>query len=558
MNKLMPILAALLTLLAACSRGFRDDLQRADALMETAPDSAMALLQAVDTATLAGRDLPYYALLYTQAQVKTDAAPASDSLIAIALESFRHDPAPDLRLRAHFYSAQVAYYSGNLPDAMRGAIVAYEIAKAQNDDYWHAKAAELMSYIFTDIYNDSQSQQFNREAIDYYLRAGKIRNHRFALCDLAIYHINQGQYNQAITILDSIRAVNAAEPDFDSALDDYASRALISALTNSGRFAEADSLIGNCANLYSHEDSLSTNIFQSYIATNETDAHKLSSALMSAYGLADNDKERLRVLYADYCNAMMWENYPKAACLADTLLWLQGEVAESLLNESVTSIQRDYYSGQATLQRQKARNLITFIIIAAVVAIVIIVLMFILYKQRIRAKNAELSGILAELARYRDQSDDNAKNMELLFKEKTETFNKLCSEYYNFKDNPEAHKKIKELLDKELAKLRTQKRLKEIEESIDKYRGGAMSSLRRECPFPSKEELRFLTFSLAGFSAKTIAFLTNLTDENFHKRKSRICARIAESDAPGKENILQKLNCYSSEVGIGATHQNDR
>lgn len=67
MRILFPIVIAFAFLLSACSGADHNVLKRADALMEEHPDSALSILLAIDNTGIGSQDLPYYALLMTQA-----------------------------------------------------------------------------------------------------------------------------------------------------------------------------------------------------------------------------------------------------------------------------------------------------------------------------------------------------------------------------------------------------------------------------------------------------------------------------------------------------------
>ena len=83
----MPLkyLIILLLAFASCTADSRHpQLAMADAVMESAPDSAMSILLKVDTAALSQTDKAYYSLLYTQAQIKTWVVVDTDSLFHTA------------------------------------------------------------------------------------------------------------------------------------------------------------------------------------------------------------------------------------------------------------------------------------------------------------------------------------------------------------------------------------------------------------------------------------------------------------------------------------------
>lgn len=85
------LLALILFLLSSCKSENGKLLNRADSVMEEHPDSAMMILQGIDRHSLKGNELAYYALLYTQSQVKTDIPLDSDSLIRIAYAKYSDD-----------------------------------------------------------------------------------------------------------------------------------------------------------------------------------------------------------------------------------------------------------------------------------------------------------------------------------------------------------------------------------------------------------------------------------------------------------------------------------
>ncbi len=75
-------------LMCACSSPERKLLARADSVMEENPDSALAILEQLDRRSLDKSELPYYALLMTQALVKTDVPVDSDTLISLAYRKY--------------------------------------------------------------------------------------------------------------------------------------------------------------------------------------------------------------------------------------------------------------------------------------------------------------------------------------------------------------------------------------------------------------------------------------------------------------------------------------
>lgn len=89
-------------ILAACSSPEHKLLKQADSIITDHPDSAMAILSAIDPDRLGKRDFPYYALLHAQAQVETGNPAPDDSLINVAYEKYGAMRG-DRGIRANFY-----------------------------------------------------------------------------------------------------------------------------------------------------------------------------------------------------------------------------------------------------------------------------------------------------------------------------------------------------------------------------------------------------------------------------------------------------------------------
>ena len=100
--------AALLLLFSACgSNNDANLIDSADFIMEENPDSALTLLDQVDISNLNHEYSARYALLVTQAKVKTDIIIPNDSLISIAVEHFSKDKHSNEYMRAAFYEGFV-------------------------------------------------------------------------------------------------------------------------------------------------------------------------------------------------------------------------------------------------------------------------------------------------------------------------------------------------------------------------------------------------------------------------------------------------------------------
>lgn len=63
-------------------------------------------------------------------------------------------------------------------------LTAYEESKCPNNDYWLAKAAERIADLFFDAYNYPEAARYRKEAIEYFGKANRVTNQRYAVADL--------------------------------------------------------------------------------------------------------------------------------------------------------------------------------------------------------------------------------------------------------------------------------------------------------------------------------------------------------------------------------------
>lgn len=108
MKYLLPyiVLIVLSTLVACGSSDVDMALDRTEALMEECPDSALAIVSAIDPREIGGRQRrARYAVLLTQARYKNFDDETDDSLIATAMRYYRHHDNPSMLVRAAFLRA---------------------------------------------------------------------------------------------------------------------------------------------------------------------------------------------------------------------------------------------------------------------------------------------------------------------------------------------------------------------------------------------------------------------------------------------------------------------
>ena len=561
--------------IVSCNKDSRK-LRSVDDIIESDPQRALSELGQLTANALSPEDSAYYALLYTQAQVKCGEVVCSDSLISVAYDAYGRNGNDDLRKRACFYNSKVSYNNGDLRNAMKDALVAYEIANNEGSPYWIAKSAELMADIFFDAFNYQQSEIYTHEAADYYEKSGRTDNHRYTLCDLASVYLNENRKEEAIALLDSLEDVVRMEEPMDSALAEYLMVTRGSALVGTDRINEING--GSSIDLETKTDreEVSVSITNSFVLNSTSGIESATKLLSEAYRVAEDDKERIQIMYAMYRQALDSENYKQAAKMSDSLLLMQSNIAEEILKESVTGVQRDYFAAKGEAQQRRAKLMLWLLATVVAVAIVITSLLIHIYRLRIRANRAELEASLSSLMHSKSQvekvtseniwlhselekksadvkemqktlydkisvEEQNSIVIEHLFREKWDTLNMLCSHYFEMGESDKTRAAVLSNIEKELKKLKTGNTLKDIEYAVDRYMGNIMSFLREECTFFKEDDFVFLSLVFAGLNVRTVCLFLDIKYKLFYLKKSRLIKRIEDSAVLHRDAFLSRL-----------------
>ncbi len=257
-----------LVVIAGCGRSHRYDsrLVLADSLMQANPDSALALVQAVDADSLSTEgDRAYHDLLLTQARYKCYITATSDSAINRALAYYRHHKGEREKLtRAYIYKGAVMEEL-NHPDS---AMFYYKTAEAIADpkDYANLGYATLrIADLYRMYYADAETgfEKF-KSALHFFTLTGNKRLQQNCLFNMGGYSAitkieNPDKYllrstQLALELNDSLEYFNCQELRCrqlirrDSSLDE-AKKIAMDCLYNYEQFINNDLLL-DLAELY--------------------------------------------------------------------------------------------------------------------------------------------------------------------------------------------------------------------------------------------------------------------------------------------------------------------
>ena len=164
-KRFTPIWLVVLLLVVACGSDKHQLalLDSAETVMTTAPDTALALLDSIDSDRLSRADNARYALLRSQALDKNYIDVTNDSLINIAVKYYKKNKQNNVEalFLSYYYQGRVYENAQNSHKAMECYLMAEEIIDLFDNDY----AKGLLYAHIARIYNANYDLQ---KALDYY------------------------------------------------------------------------------------------------------------------------------------------------------------------------------------------------------------------------------------------------------------------------------------------------------------------------------------------------------------------------------------------------------
>lgn len=168
-------------------------------------------------------------------------------------------------------------------------------------------------------------------------------------------------------------------------------------------------------------------------------------------------------------------------------------------------------------------------------------------RQRLHLRTVENEALMAEASCLRDglvrnQNDREAlsENLRSELSGRFSMIDELCSTYYESQGTKTERKAIVEKVKGQIESLKDDKGLLgEMEQSINRCRGGILVDFRQEFPQLKPDDYRLMVYLLSGLSNRSIALLIGESIDVVYKRKSRLKGKIAASEAADKARFME-------------------
>ncbi len=533
-----------LTALSACTpRRVGEAMNRADSLMTSAPDSALALLDAIDPATLrtdAAR--ARHALLLSQALDKNYVDVTDDSLISIADDYYARTSDTRSQMLSLFYHGRVAYNAKDYPRALVLFTRSLDLARTLDDPFWSARNAGEISSLYQKTYRNAEELKYAVMADSLYGLTGQQAFKDYAKLCLASAYINNNLFEHskqsAIELIDSITGKNGNQYLADSYLILAKSYCYLN---------EYDKAIGIYEKLDSTNNlNYSTNAIYHFgnacLQTGKTDKARRIYNLMP-------DKSSAEALMLLTETAENEGDYRLAYESTRKYLNMNDSVLVSSLNQNFNKALSEHHQYERHILEMELEKTKIWrgLVITALLLVMAIMSFFISKKLRAHRlemeKNISFAEELKKTIIFRNEELDAAnRNIRELFASRFAEIDSLCRTL--FESSSRNRKLISEKVDRLIGDMSSNpKKIAELQSIADRAYDNIVAEFKTDLPDIKTPDYLLFLYTLLGFSTNSIALLLNEDKiESVYNRKARLKRRIRESGIADPEKYIKLLS----------------
>lgn len=519
---------------------YRRALLQAEALRDSLPDSALAIVQSIHADSIKTDHLrALHTLVTTEAKYKLYIEEPADSLLESAVEEFRAANDRPRLMRALFQLCLIPLERGEYSRSLALCLESMEIAESLNDKEYIAHTNDVAGIIQATIYNFRESMQMELKAAALFKELGKKRSELFSTINYAKNLYNIGRSSEAIAMMDSL--IPTIDPA-DSGMIIYAAQTKVRPCILIGDIAgakSADSIVCRYCGPNHPVDPLWSII----VAINNRE-------LVKARKMIDEVSPTLSEMDRLHLETLFYSAIGDTSRCAVYTAKLKSEEMDSLfrimrngINLNATETDLYKYRIQESDKRSKTDR---FIFLSAICTLSIIVVASLLYFLKWKRKSKKLhDALLSQMIKEQKEiAEANAVSRQTIFGKQFAILNMLCKDYYEKKDaSEEVRATILKDVERLICSLGSPAYFKELEMSLNETHDGIVTKLYQTLPDLKMSDKKILVYTIAGISTKATCAICNFKQiSQFYNRRQVLKNKIQKSDSEYKDVLLRYLS----------------
>lgn len=540
------VICLLCMLLASCHRSEEEmpAVERAEAIVEEEPATALEIMRSVDRDAITDREnLAHYALVYSEACYYNRILVNSDSLTHIAVDYYKNSDDHEHRARSYFQHGLVMQLNNHMPEAMLALMES--LSSLENYDNLHLKGVvhRTMGDIYRARYCYTNSLEAYNNAFDCFTQLELPYHCYYTKYNMGQVELRMHNYDQAEALFIEARdyAIETKDYDFLCAVlhelceiylqkGDYAM-----CRTTVDMFEKYDCVLWFVSRYYA---------VKAIVTSEEGNNHEA----LRLVAMAENVDSRDEAIIEE----AKYHIYNNMGDTATANEWLQRinnrldamllEAADQpVLNYQIDLLQSSLKHEEEELRASRQRNIAVYVSIAILISLV-----FGFLRGMVVKKNRDIQRYIETIHDLQltphNSSDSLSEAVDQLYNDRLNDLNQLCETYYEHSDTSRHATKVFEQVRQTIEAIKgDEARIAELEDLVNNCRGNLMVKLREQCPKLNIKEQRVVLYSYAGFSSRAICVFMETNPVALSKMKYRIKLKIKECDAPDADLLISSI-----------------
>ena len=505
-------------------------IERAERIAEEHPDSALTIMRSIDPETIYGdRDMAHYRLVYSEVLYHNLIDSDNDSLTRPMVDYYRYDDNHDERARAMYQHALVKFNNGENAEAMHSLLE----AEKSLEHISNPRLAGLVHNLKGEIYGleclfANSLEEFEKSAECY--DETDLQYHKTEVIDdIGTIYKHLQEYDKAEHYL--TQAVQLCIDHSYFQLLPYPLWSLAQIYIETNRFDKCEDII-QCYHKYDCEfdDEQKYYYLLAILAANSKNHDDALEYLRIARNFPRNpyieDLYFIHLVYkllGDNEQALHYYTLSKKE---------QDELFLNVINVPILNAQLDALNSKLEREQQQTENsrLRYIIVVVSILFASLSIIGYLRYRNMRQKRNiAEYISVIAEL----QQSIKNIPLTSLCVHSPNDDFtelNKLCEVLYTYGGTSDMTRRITSSVTNSIDLLKNnQSRIQDLERMVNQRYDNILVTLQERCPKLNAKQLRYILYSLLGFSSRSICVLLDIDAPSLSRLKYRIKNKLVEA-----------------------------
>lgn len=521
----------------ACISPQKRQLEQAEHLLDTQPDSSLRIVQSIEPTSLrTKKDRAYYALVLNRALYKNYIDIADDSLINLSVAYYSPNNNTREKMLSLFHQGLVRKNAQHYSSAIVSFEMAENIADNRKDNHMLGLINRYKSDIFNGTNNYTEAITYGKRALSAFEDNRDSMFISYEKYAIAISLYNSLQFDESLAILSDI-----LEQDIPLNLR------TLCILCSARNLAGKETAVNEAISLFRQtpKQFFQTQDYGIYAST-LFNAGQTDSAyfwLNKGYELANNREEKALLKYYHSSIAYKSGDYKLAYQLEDQALHTQDSLTRIRLQQSLSNAQRDYYQSESKHQELVVKRQREGIVYASIIICLLFTVFFLFIRQEKKRREILIKEKMAQLSLLQEKAlHNNAYLIGTLAKEKMVRLYNLSDDY--FMEENQEKKRIAFLQFKQaLRSIRNDPSFfVSLEVDLNKYCNNIMIKLREQVPSIQGDKLKLCILLFSGLPNEWIQILGEKNSGGSIKTaRSRLRHTIKDACAEDENLFLNML-----------------